>query len=165
MSTSVQGYLFKPLPTNFRLAQHLFFQLTSSIKENPRLRAAAEDLKKTGVKVGDAVSEALRTMEESEIMRAVGRFPISPILVISFIPTQISRATTSLSNTIAHTTEPIRNTAAYKTLAETLVDALDDSGSAKHAGFEDKEARRLRRQKRLEKAGLSARRAVSENPE
>ncbi|KAH0836673.1 hypothetical protein J3R83DRAFT_8393 [Lanmaoa asiatica] len=122
-------------------------RLTSSIKENPRLRAAAEDLKKTGVKVGDAVSEALKTMEESEIMRA------------------ISRATSSLSNTIAHTTEPIRNTAAYKTLAETLVDALDDSGSAKHAGFEDKEARRLRRQKRLEKAGLSARRVVTEDLE
>lgn len=47
------------------------FQLTSSIKENPRLRAAAEELKKTGVKVGDAVSEALKSMEESDIMRAV----------------------------------------------------------------------------------------------
>lgn len=34
-----------------------------------------------------------------------------------------------------------------------MVDALDDSGSAKHAGFEEKEARRLRRQKRLAKAG------------
>ncbi|KIK96724.1 hypothetical protein PAXRUDRAFT_137880 [Paxillus rubicundulus Ve08.2h10] len=122
-------------------------RLTSSIKENPRLRAAAEELKKTGVKVGDAVSEALKTMEESEIMRA------------------ISRATNTLSSTIATTTEPIRNTAAYKTLAETLVDALDDSGSAKHAGFEDKEARRKRRQRRLNKAGLSARRAVAENLE
>jgi len=50
-------------------------QLTSSIKENPRLRAAAEELKKTGVKVGDAVSEALKTMEESELMRAVSRLP------------------------------------------------------------------------------------------
>ncbi|KAG2157820.1 uncharacterized protein EDB93DRAFT_1326000 [Suillus bovinus] len=120
-------------------------RLTSSIKENPRLRAAAEELKATGVKVGDAVSEALKTMEESEIMRA------------------ISRATTSLSSTIATTTEPIRQTAAYKTLAETLVDALDDSGSAKHAGFEDKEARRRRRQKRLEKAGLSGRRVMEEN--
>jgi|SRR5712672_4197729 len=46
-------------------------QLTSSIKENPRLRAAAEELKKGGVKVGDAVTEALRTMEESELARAV----------------------------------------------------------------------------------------------
>ena len=33
------------------------------------------------------------------------------------------------------------------------MDALDDSGSAKHAGFEEKEVRRLRRQKRLAKAG------------
>ena len=49
-------------------------QLTSSIKENPRLRAAAEELHKAGVKVGDAVSEALRTMEESELMRAVQHF-------------------------------------------------------------------------------------------
>jgi import inner membrane translocase subunit TIM44 len=81
------------------------------------------------------------------------------------VSTQISRATNTLSNTIAHTTEPIRNTAAYKTLAETLVDALDDSGSAKHAGFEEKEARRLRRQKRLAKAGLSERRAVTEDLE
>ncbi|KAH7913876.1 hypothetical protein BJ138DRAFT_1001457 [Hygrophoropsis aurantiaca] len=110
-------------------------RLTSSIKENPRLRAAAEDLRKTGVKVGDAVGEALKTMEESEVMRA------------------ISRATSAVSSTIAHTTEPIRNTAAYKTLSDTLIDALDDSGSAKHAGFEEKEARRRRRQLRLAKAG------------
>jgi mitochondrial import inner membrane translocase subunit TIM44 len=58
-----------------------------------------------------------------------------------------------VSNKIASTTEPIRNTAAYKSLSETLVDALDDSGSAKHAGFEEKEARRKRRQARLAKAG------------
>ena len=41
-------------------------------------------------------------------------------------------------------------------MAETLIDALDDSGSAKHAGFEEKEARRIRRQKRLAKAGRTA---------
>ena len=41
-------------------------------------------------------------------------------------------------------------------MAETVIDALDDSGSAKHAGFEEKEARRLRRQKRLAKAGRNA---------
>ncbi|KAG6813094.1 hypothetical protein H0H92_013948 [Tricholoma furcatifolium] len=110
-------------------------RLQSSIKENPRLRAAAEELKKTGVKVGDAVSEALKTMEESEVMRA------------------ISRASAAVSSTIEKSTEPIRKTEAYKALADAVVDALDDSGSAKHAGFEEKEARRLRRQKRLEKAG------------
>lgn len=58
-----------------------------------------------------------------------------------------------MSSTIEKSTEPIRKTAAYKALSDTLVDALDDSGSAKHAGFEEKEARRLRRQKRLAKAG------------
>ena len=66
---------------------------------------------------------------------------------------QISRA----SSAVEKSTEPIvRNTAAYKTLAETVIDALDDSGSAKHAGLEEKEARRLRRQKHLAKAGRNA---------
>jgi hypothetical protein len=39
--------------------------------------------------------------------------------------------------------------------SDTIVDALDDSGSAKHAGFEEKEARRARRQARLAKAGVA----------
>ena len=80
---------------------------------------------------------------------------------------QISRASAAVSATIASTTEPIRNTAAYKTFAETLVDALDDSGTAKHAGFEEKEARRLRRAKRLAKAGKEGRlkERVAANPE
>ncbi|KAI8985563.1 mitochondria import inner membrane translocase TIM44 subunit [Trametes punicea] len=122
-------------------------RLTSSIKENPRLRAAAEELRKAGIKVGDAVGEALRTMEESEL---------------------ISRASAALSSTIEKTTEPIRNTAAYKTLSETIADALDDSGTAKHAGFEEKEARRRRRQLRLAKAGknsITGRARVKANPE
>lgn len=33
------------------------------------------------------------------------------------------------------------------------MDALDDSGSSKHGGYEEKEARRKRREKRLLKAG------------
>ena len=62
-----------------------------------------------------------------------------------------------MSSTIEKTTEPIRNTAAYKSLADTIVDALDDSGTAKHAGFEEKELRRRRRQLRLAKAGQEGR--------
>jgi import inner membrane translocase subunit TIM44 len=46
------------------------------------LRAAAEELKKTGVKVGDAVSEALKTMEESELMRAVRLIYTPPLSVV-----------------------------------------------------------------------------------
>jgi len=49
----------------------------------------------------------------------------------------------------------MRNTTAYKALSETIVDALDDSGSSKHAGYEEKEARRKRRAKRLAKAGVA----------
>ncbi|KAI0091738.1 mitochondria import inner membrane translocase TIM44 subunit [Irpex rosettiformis] len=127
-------------------------RLTSSIKENPRLRAAAEEMHKAGVKVGDAVSEALKSMEESELMRA------------------ISRASAAVSNTVGKATEPIRNTEAYKTFAETIVDAFDDSGSAKHAGFEEKEARRNRRAARLAKAGKDSMgrggsRVIKSNPE
>ncbi|KAF8582740.1 TIM44 subunit of mitochondria import inner membrane translocase [Ramaria rubella] len=110
-------------------------RLTSSIKENPRLRAAAEEMRKQGVKVGDAVSEAIKTMEESEWMRS------------------ISKASAAVSERIGSATEPIRNTAAYKELKDTVLDALDDSGTSRHAGYEDKEARRARRQARLAKAG------------
>ena len=74
-----------------------------------------------------------------------------------------------MSSKIASTTEPIRKTEAYKTFADIVVDALDDSYSAKHAGYEDKEARRKRRQRRLEKAGkqggIAARKRVAADPE
>lgn len=74
-----------------------------------------------------------------------------------------------MSQTIEKTTEPLRNTEAYKSLAETVIDALDDSGSAKHAGFEEKEARRKRRQMRLAKLGKDGMgrglRAIKSDPE
>lgn len=47
----------------------LCLQLTASIKENPRLRAAAEALQKQGGHVGDAVAEAVRRVEESSLYR------------------------------------------------------------------------------------------------
>lgn len=80
-------------------------------------------------------------------------FPIQFSYLPSLTSDQISRASAAVSSTIASTTEPIRNTAAYKALSDTLIDALDDGGSAKHGGFEEKEARRKRRQMRLAKAG------------
>ena len=43
----------------------LSLQLASSIKEDPKLRAAAQELRKASVQVGDAVSETLKSMEES----------------------------------------------------------------------------------------------------
>lgn len=65
------------------------------------------------------------------------------------------KASDAVSKSVANATEPIRNTEAYKTLADTVLEALDDSGSVKHAGYEEKETRRKRRQLRLAKAGLS----------
>ncbi len=70
-----------------------------------------------------------------------------------------------MSSTIEKTTEPIRNTVAYKSLSDTISDALDDSGSSKHGGFEEKEARRKRRQLRLAKAGKDSMSRVKANPE
>jgi len=77
------------------------------------------------------------------------------------------KASDAVSKGVANATEPIRNTEAYKTLAETVLEALDDSGSVKHAGYEEKEARRKRRQIRLAKAGLSAiaKKRTAANPE
>jgi import inner membrane translocase subunit TIM44 len=50
-----------------------------------------------------------------------------------------------------------------------VLDALDDSGTAKHAGYEEKEARRARRQARLakvgKKGGLASRKRVQADPE
>lgn len=49
-----------------------------------------------------------------------------------------------------------------------MIDALDDSGSAKHAGFEEKEARRKRRALRLAKAGrdsMAGGRVTKVNPD
>jgi import inner membrane translocase subunit TIM44 len=131
--------------------------LASSIKENPRLRAAAEELRKTGAKVGDAVSEAMKAMEDSDLMRNV-----SIICTVTFVSSfdyshfpQIAKASAAVSTTISTATKPVRDTAAYKVLSETVLDALDDSGSSKYGGYEEKEARRKRREQRLLKAGRS----------
>jgi hypothetical protein len=67
-----------------------------------------------------------------------------------------SWATAAVSLTIASTIEPIRNPVAYKSLAETAIDALDDSGTVEHAGFEE-EVWRARRQMRLVKADKEGR--------
>ena len=49
----------------------LSLQLFSSIEENSKLHAAAKEVQKAGVQIRDAMSEALKPMEESEIMHAV----------------------------------------------------------------------------------------------
>lgn len=49
----------------------LLFQLRSSLENNPRLKAAADEMKKAGLKISDGVAEAMKAVEESELMRNV----------------------------------------------------------------------------------------------
>ena len=147
--------------------------MTSSIRENPRLRAAADELKKAGGKIGDAVGEAIRSMDESDFMRRVGlpllsndAIILTVVQSIQYIMEQMRDASSAVASTVSTATEPIRKTEAYKVLAETVLEALDDSGSAKHAGYEEKDRRRERRLKRLAKAGMAGRaKRTEENPE
>ncbi|CAE7055418.1 unnamed protein product [Rhizoctonia solani] len=126
-------------------------KLTSSIKENPRLRAAADELKKSGIKVSDAVGEAVRSLEASGFYQG------------------ITRATAAVSSAVATSTEPIRNTEAYKAISEAVAEALDDSGASRYGGYEEKEIRRKLREKRLAKAGMQGGMArthrIKEDPE
>ena len=46
-------------------------RIITSIKENPRLQKAANQLKKSGGQVGDAVGAALKQMEDSELIKGV----------------------------------------------------------------------------------------------
>lgn len=46
-------------------------QLAASIKENPRLAAAANELRKAGISINDAVGTALKGMEETAFVRTV----------------------------------------------------------------------------------------------
>ncbi|CAO1638436.1 unnamed protein product [Sympodiomycopsis kandeliae] len=125
-------------------------RIITSIKENPRLQKAADQLKKSGGQVGDAVGTALRQMEDSELIKGLGAI------------------SSRLSRQLADSTAPIRNTEAYKAFSETLTEAFDDGGSALRidTGAADaREARRLKRLARLRKIGRPAPSIDPEVPE
>lgn len=114
-------------------------RIVTSIKENPKLQAAAEALRKSGGQVGDAVGATLKQMEESELIKGLGA-----------ISSRLARG-------LEDSTAPIRNTEAYKQLSETLTEAFDDGGSALRIYVDkDKDAaevRRIKREARLRKIG------------
>ncbi|GAA98361.1 uncharacterized protein L969DRAFT_334238 [Mixia osmundae IAM 14324] len=126
-------------------------RLTASIRENPKLRAAAENLKAAGLSVSDAVGTALDSFEQNPVIRG-------------------SRAALrKAGESVYDASEPIRKTEAYKTVASSVVEALDDVGSnVRYGGYVEKEDRRRRREARLAKIGrapLRPREKVAENPE
>lgn len=121
-------------------------QIVASIKENPKLRAAAEEMKRQGLRISDGVSDALQQVEDSEFMR------------------QLTKTSAAISQGVTTATAPVRNTAAYKALSESVVEAFEES--SRYGGYEDREVRRKRREERLRKAGLSGKRKrVEANPE
>jgi len=99
-------------------------------KENLKLRAAAG--------VGDVVSEAFKPQ------RNLSSCVPTPSNQLHLMRPWILLAAARASSTMENTIEPIRNTAAYKSLSDTIFDPLDDSGTAKRVGFEEKELRRRR---------------------
>jgi import inner membrane translocase subunit TIM44 len=126
-------------------------------------------LKKSGVKVSDAVSEAVRSLEASGFYQGVSRSFHITIILAHNLSLQITRATAAVSSAVASSTEPIRNTDAYKAISEAVSDALDDSGASRYGGYEEKEVRRKLREKRLAKAGrqggIARTQRVTEDPE
>ncbi|GAA6032162.1 hypothetical protein JCM8097_007104 [Rhodosporidiobolus ruineniae] len=128
-------------------------RLAASIKENPKLAAAAEELRKAGIGINDAVAHALKGMEETAFVRT------------------LSKSARAVGSAAMAASAPVRDTEAYKAVAAEITDLLENAAmDTMHGGYVDRDARRRRRQARLEKIGKSesfaARKLkVEENPE
>ena len=114
-------------------------RIVSSIKHNPRLQAAAEQLRKNGGQISAAIGTTLRQMEESELMRS------------------LSAMSSRIRQQLEDSTAPVRNTEVYKAFAETINEAFDDGNSGIDIrlaqGTSAADARRIKRELRLRKIG------------
>ncbi|KAK0550557.1 protein translocase subunit [Tilletia horrida] len=142
--TALQGEVGKAQDSEtMRKARDTYerMMLRVSLQENPRLRAAAERLRKDGGKVSEAVAATLKQMEESELIKG------------------LSNTSVWLARQLADSTAPIRQTEAYRTLSETILEALDDGGSSiRIYATKDEDVKALRARKRnlrLAKIGRS----------
>lgn len=71
----------------------------------------------------------------------------------SLLSPQLKKSRDAVSSAAATATAPVRNTQAYKALAESVSEVFDDSAASRYGGFLEKEVRRKKRQARLEKLG------------
>ncbi|GAA5958941.1 hypothetical protein JCM3765_000779 [Sporobolomyces pararoseus] len=111
-------------------------RLAASIKENPRLAAAANELRKAGISINDAVGTALKGMEETAFVRT------------------LSKASRAVGDAAYTASAPVRDTEAYKAVAAEITDLLENAANdVQHGGYIDREARRKRRATRLAKIG------------
>lgn len=119
-------------------------RITTLIQNNPRIQAAVQDLKRRGVSVSEAIN---RSLEDSAVIEAI-------------------RASYGwASSAAARATQPIRDTPVYKAIAASVEEAFDDVGAgSRYGGYEEREARRKRRELRAAKAGKVSRR-MEANPE
>jgi len=132
-------------------------RLMASIKENPRLREVADEMRRQGIKVNDVVSTALRTMDDNPFLRHSRQ--------------ALSKGARAVGDAAMTASEPLRNTEAYKAIAQEISEALDEAGSSvRYGGYLEREARMRRREARLRKIGRSSEglkrpERTEENPE
>ncbi|GFZ51483.1 hypothetical protein JCM24511_09250 [Saitozyma sp. JCM 24511] len=121
-------------------------RIASMIQNNPRIQAAAADLKRRGISVSEAISKSL---EDSGVLDA------------------IRSSYGWAASTAARATQPVRDTAVYKALAASIEETFDDTTGAgsRYGGYEEKESRRRRREARAKKAGKTPTKRVQENPD
>jgi import inner membrane translocase subunit TIM44 len=116
------------------------------IQNNPRIQAAAADLRRRGISVSEAIGKSL---EDSGVLDA------------------IRSSYGWAADTATRATQPVRDTAVYKALAASIEETFDDQTGmgSRYGGYEEKEERRRRREARARKAGKVATKRVKENPE
>ncbi|SCV70495.1 BQ2448_1889 [Microbotryum intermedium] len=123
-------------------------RLQASIENNPKLAAAARELKKAGVNVNDAITHTIKTMEENAFVKSAAK--------------AISASARVVGDAAMTASEPLRKTDAYKAVASEILEAIDSAANnVQHGGYIEKEARRRRREARLEKAGISGQQGLA----
>jgi len=95
-------------------------------EDNEKLRRLAEEIRKAGGKVTDAIGEAWSTVEGNQYVQGSRQ--------------ALGRA----ADGVTKATAPIRETRAYKSVAEAVGETLDSGG--RYAPYKDRELRRLERE-------------------
>lgn len=111
-------------------------------------------------------------MEETAFVRTVRPPPsFPPTHSTHTLPTQLSKSAKAVGSAAYSASAPVRDTEAYKAVASEITELLENAAmDTLHGGYVNKEARRRRRQARLEKIGktdgFAARKIkVEEDPE
>lgn len=100
----------------------------------------------------------MKGMEETAFVRTVRPFPILSLVLPAHLVAlpQLSKSAKAVGSAAYSASAPVRETEAYKAVASEITELLENAANdVQHGGYVDKEARRRRRQARLEKIGKS----------